>query len=424
MKLIHTFIFLAIAALSFQSCTHDLCEREVTYIQSTPIWKSVDEIRGIIQTEAPRSLKKPGKIYFYNNYIFINELREGVHIINNENPENPVKEGFISIPGNVDIAIKGQILYADTYIDLVAIDISDLQNAQLAGRTELVFPSFAVDEQDRYLVDYEMEEITEIVDCETFAGFRRWNNVIFANAETIDVAFDANFSGSAGAASVGIGGSLARFTIADDYLYTIDESQMHVFHLGMPEQPSLNNSIPIGWAIETIFPYQDKLFIGSRAGMFIFDRSTPELPALLSEFNHANACDPVFVKDQYAYVTLRSGNACEGFTNQLELIDITDITNPKLEKTFPMDNPHGLSIRDNDLFLCEGTYGLKVFDIEEPQKLDKNLLEKVKDIHAVDVIAIPGNAKVLLVVGADGFYQYDFEDSSNLKLLSSILIEK
>ena len=424
MKAINFFSILIILVLGFQSCTHDRCERETTFIRSIPIWKTTDEIRASIQLEEPRALKNPGKIYFYNNYIFVNEQREGVHFINNTNPENPIKEGFIAIPGNVDIAIKDKILYADTYIDLVAIDISDLNNVQLRERKTEVFPHFGMDELGRVLVDYEFEEVTEVVDCETFGGFVFWEDLAFENSSTLDVAFSADFNGSVGAVNAGVGGSLARFTIADDYLYTIDWSDMHVFNLTIPEQPSLSNTVAVGWNIETIFPYEDKLFIGASSGMFIFDRSVPDLPTYLAEFTHANACDPVFVKDNYAYVTLRSGNTCNGFSNQLDLIDISNVTRPQLEKSFPMDNPHGLSIKDNDLFICEGEHGLKVFDIEVPEKLDKHLLDKVKNIHAVDAIVVPTNKKVLLVIGNDGFYQYDFENSKKLKLLSSIPVER
>ena len=65
----------------------------------------------------------PGKIYFKEGYIFINEELKGIHVIDNRNPENPQNIGFIEIPGNVDIAIKNNTLYADSYIDLGAIDI-------------------------------------------------------------------------------------------------------------------------------------------------------------------------------------------------------------------------------------------------------------------------------------------------------------
>lgn len=84
-----------------------------------------------------------------------------------------------------------------------------------------------------------------------------------------------------------------------------------------------------------------------------------------------------------------------------------------------MDNPHGLSIAGNTLFLCEGDYGLKVFDVEDHMDIDE--LEHYKDFSTYDVIALPN--KVLLVIGSDGFYQYDYSDVNNLKQLSKITVQ-
>ncbi len=122
-------------------------------------------------------------------------------------------------------------------------------------------------------------------------------------------------------------------------------------------------------------------------------------------------------------MTLRDGTFCEGFNNQLDVIDITDLTNPFLVKTYPMDNPHGLSIRNNTLYLCEGEHGLKVFDIENVERIANNKLDHVKDFDAYDVIAIP-NKEVVMVIGKDGFYQFDTSDDSKLEEISVINVTR
>jgi hypothetical protein len=125
--------------------------------------------------------------------------------------------------------------------------------------------------------------------------------------------------------------------------------------------------------------------------------------------------------DHYAYVTLRSGTACQGFTNQLEVIDISDLRTPSLVKVYPMQNPHGLGIDNGTLFICEGEYGLKVFDAKNVTTIDQGLLAHFKDKDAYDVIPL-GN--ILVVIGKDGLYQYDYSDPKNLKLLSVIPVVK
>jgi len=429
MKTKHIFLtFSVLLALGLQSCLKDNCDRTVSYISVEPVYKTVDEIRnGTVVNEAPRELANPGQFYYYNDHIFINEKKEGIHVIDNTDPSNPVNIAFLAIPGNENMAIKDGMLYANTYIDLLAID---LQTFQTKGRVNNAFPPYWEDLNNNViLVDYVEVPKTEVLDCSTFEtlinnGGRYYS--VDAALENSSL-FDSNSlnptvspSGGSGA---GVGGSMARFTIMGNYLYAIDNWTMDLFDLGQPDQPSLAGTVDIGWGIETIFPYEDKLFIGSNSGMFIYDNSNPTNPVQLAVFAHVNACDPVFVKDNYAYVTLRSGNACQGFNNQLDLIDITEITNPVLVKSFPMDNPHGLTIKDNDLILCEGDFGIKSFDITDPETLNEHLLDQVEGILAFDAISVPGNKDIVLVIGGDGFYQYDFSDPSNLVLLSKISVK-
>jgi len=418
---------LSICILSFQSCLKDKCEREITYTKYTPIYKSLGEIQIPINMEMARQLEQPGKIYFYSEYIFINELKEGIHIIDNSVPEAPVNIGFIPIPGNVDIAIRDGILFADNYMDLLAIDISNITAPFLAKRLESTFSKFYLDPENGYLTGYQTEVVTEMFDCETVDrpygpyGYEQWDDG-FLNSDVRPTGSGGPVStGGVDVSNTGLGGSLARFSLYDDYLYAIDDSDLYIYDISTVADPVNETSYPVGWNIETLYAFGDKLFIGGQNGMTILDASDPSAPQHLSQFWHWTACDPVFVKDNYAYVTLRTGTNCNGSQiNQLDLVNISDILNPYSAKTFEMDNPHGLSIKDNNLFLCEGDFGLKVFDIENPLTLDQHLISQFTDIAATDVIVLPGNRNILLVIGSEGFYQYDFDDPTDLKTLSVI----
>lgn len=409
---------IALLSLSFffSACLKDKCEREVTYLKATPVYYNLEEIRNSIELEASKTLKVPGKIYYYNNYLFINEQKEGVHIFDNNDPQNPVNLGFLKIPGNVDIAVRQGILYADSYIDLVAIDIRDISNPAVLHRVEATFPQYGIT-QEGLLIDYIYEEVTEMRDCD-IDGIGIFNEQIdLATAESTGV---LNSSGGNGT-----GGSLARFALYDNYLYTIDYSNLHVFDISQLNQPTEVNEVVVGWDIETIFSYTDKLFIGSTTGMIIMNAANPTAPEYLSSYDHFLGCDPVFVKEPYAYVTLRSGNQfCADNGNQLDLVNITDMSSIYLEKSFGMDNPHGLSIKDNTLFICEGDFGLKAFDIEKPLELDQHQLAHLKNIQSFDIISLPGTNGQILVIGTDGFYQYDVRDIENPVLLSHIPVEK
>ena len=128
-------MILAIAASVtwLSGCVKDNCEREWTYVESTPVWVPPTNFRTDVESEAPRTLERPGKIYFYNDFIFINEQRQGIHGVDNSVPKNPQRGSFIPIEGNVDIAIRGNILYADHFVDLLAIDITDPLDVNLTN---------------------------------------------------------------------------------------------------------------------------------------------------------------------------------------------------------------------------------------------------------------------------------------------------
>lgn len=151
--------------------------------------------------------------------------------------------------------------------------------------------------------------------------------------------------------------------------------------------------------------------------MHILDVTTPSNPVKVSTYEHVRVCDPVVVQDDLAYVTLRSGTQCEGFTNQLEVINIEDLTSPQLLEVYPMTNPHGLGIDEQMLFICDGDDGLKVYDASDITRIDERQLAHYAGINAHDVI--PFN-NVLIMIGKDGIYQYDYSNPQDVKFLSKI----
>ena len=217
----------------------------------------------------------------------------------------------------------------------------------------------------------------------------------------------------------GTGGSLARFVIGDNYLYTLDNNSLRVFDISEPDNPVPGAKISVGTGIETLFPYQDKLFIGSRSGMLIYDNQKPSQPTFLSRYAHVESCDPVVVQGDYAYVTLRDGNFCRGGANLLDVVDIRNPQNPVVIQSIPMRHPHGLGVDGKDLFVSEGTHGLKVFNLKDPRNPVQT--QFITGVKTYDVIPLSQD-KVLLVTGQDGLYQYDYRDSTQLKLLSKIPI--
>ena len=426
-RILFSVIAFAAVALLFQSCARDKCETTRTYTQFTPVYMSVEDFRdpGVIQSTSPQEIKNPGKIYIRENLIFINEYLKGVHVIDNSDPRNPRKVSFIEIPGNVDIAVLGNLLYADSHMDLLTINITDLQNATLESRNTDVFPQVRtingvqVDPGQGLVVDFVEETITETVlgDC---GGGARWNNRGgFRNDGFAQTTGGGNAAGGGGNGknpmSPGIGGSMARFTLYSTNLYAVTENDLIVFSLTDPGNPSQGTTTNVGWGIETIFPYNDRLFIGSQRGMYVYDLQNPSNPSYISMFEHGTSCDPVVVEDDHAFVTLRGGTPCGGFTNQLDVVSISNIWSPRLVRTYPMTHPMGLGIDDGTLFICDDGDGLKVYDASNPG--DLQMIGHEEGMDTYDVIPLQGS---LMMIGSDGFFQYDYSDPNNMVLLSTI----
>ncbi len=409
------------------SC-QDECTGTYTYKVFEPVYLSRTDLVQAIGVQPAKPLRNTGKIYAIDQYILVNEQHEGIHVIDNQNPQAPQNIGFISIPGNVDMAVRNKVLYADAATDLLVLDFSNPAAVKLVKHLENVFePHHAfngngtwvnVDNSKGLVIDYKERVITETRRCDEVpvnGGGGSW----FANDGRAQNASKSNSGGS-----TGTGGSMARFTIVDNYLYTVGTSSLNIFNLSSPTNPQPGQALSVGSGIETIFPYQDKLFIGSNAGMFIYSLANPAQPAYLGGYSHLRACDPVVVEGNYAYVTLRtnpSGRCGPTNANQLDVVDISNPAAPRVHKTYPMQNPHGLGIANGTLFICEGNYGLKVFNAANPDKISENQLSHLKDLHAFDVIPLGQN---LLVIGEDGFRQYDYSDPSKLKFLSQIPVVK
>jgi hypothetical protein len=417
MKRFQTFALLLVTGSFLSGCLKDKCTQ--TYTLLRPVYKTKQEVWSEIKSKPAKNIVNPGKITLFGTTIFLNEIDKGIHVIDNTNPSKPLTIGFIEVPGNIDLAVKGNRLYADLYNDLVTLDISNPKNVRVLSIKEKVFPhrsfqgGFAAD-TNRIIVDWIKKDTTVTVSCSS------QQSNFWVDINTLaSTGSSSSFSSGAGAVTLGINGSMSRFALKDEYMYAVSHTHLKVFGLQNPDQPQQLNTVQIGWGIETIYPFKDRLFIGSNTGMFIYSVQNPAAPQLAGSFAHAFACDPVIGDDSYAYVTLRSGTNCRVTTNQLDVLDITSLQAPVLLKTYPMTNPHGLSKDGNLLFVCDGTDGLRVYNASNPSGLI--LVKHFKGFEAYDVIAWNNNA---LVVTKTALLQFDYSNQSNISQRSSISIQR
>lgn len=420
---VKTSVLFLILATALSGCMDRTVER-ITYTANVPVYMPFSEFRSSFRKSDTVEIKQPGKIYFKDGYLFVNEYGKGIHVIDNSDPTRPEKIAFYEIMGNVDMAIKGNILYADSYIDLVAIDISDINNPEEVGRLEGIFPEVVpegdpwysyimVDKSRGVIIDWEVKKVTE----EHKVNDPYPESWIYRDVFTF---MSNNYAGANWSAGAGTGGSMARFMLNGEFLYLIAHPWMlKTVDTKNSVNMSIADSISVPRNMETLFKVEDNLFIGTTTGMLIFDVSTASQPRQISSYDHITACDPVVVAGQYAYVTLRTGTRCANGQNLLEVIDISSITHPFLVKSYPMFNPHGLGVDGNLLFLCDGAAGLKIYDKSDPLTIINNQVAHYPDFDTFDVIPMNG---ILMLIGENGIYQYSYADPEYIVPISHITI--
>jgi len=335
---------------------------------ATPELMSKAAFRNSVKVSAPKAITTVGKIYAFEDYIFVGDVGSGIHVIDNSDPKSPNTVSFIEIFGNEDISIKDDFLYADSATDLVVFDISDLNNISVVERLEDVF--------NVYNYDYPIEA----------------NAIDFGDYDVEETI-------------------IVGWTLSIERRKKMDENDIDI--TGVLSNASAESSIGTG---ETMFQADGYLYLGSTRGMYIYSLLNPASPEFVSEFVHWEGCDPVVVDGDYAYLTLRGGNLCGQLESVLEVIDIKDKSNPSLVNRYTLDNPYGLGVKGNQLYVCDGTAGLKIFKRETPK--DLKMVTRLENVQAKDVIPLENK---LLMIGGNTLYQYAYKEN-NVELISSYLL--
>jgi hypothetical protein len=414
-------VLVASAALVLvYSCNSDISTAQLTYLKATAIYGDLDVLRDINLNEEVRSINDPGKVYVSDNLLLIGEEGEGIHVYDNTNPENPSPLSFINIPSNKEFFVKDNFIYAESLYDMLKIDISDKTNPILRSRVENAFVQDFTNDKGEVLIDFEFEVVTEEIE----EGTDMWNQINNEGQAYFDFqrrlipssAVPTSFAGSSNSST----GTVNRIAHADNHVYVISNSYLTVF--------SDNQNLEFiqtewaGVAMETIYPQDKLLFIGTRNSVEIFDIEIPSTPVRKASFDHVDSCDPVLPDGDIAYVTLRTNDTgCPGDINALLVLDISPEFNITQLQEIPMASPFGMTKIGDLLYVGEGENGLKIFDASNRSRL--SILSSDRDVQAYDVIAHPTRSDVILIAGPNGFAQYSVnETNQDLSLLSIIQI--
>jgi hypothetical protein len=108
-----------------------------------PVYMAYDDLRQAFKVEGPREITNAGKTISIGSILLISETNIGIHVQDNTDTGNRKPLYFINLPGNLDLSAKGSTLYADSFIDVVLIQISEKEAPVLLSRKKDVFNWYA-----------------------------------------------------------------------------------------------------------------------------------------------------------------------------------------------------------------------------------------------------------------------------------------
>jgi hypothetical protein len=406
MKKAMLFTALVCSVISFNACVKSEIRKKM--ILAVPQFMERNEFYNSLKMQAAQEVAAPGKFILYNNYMLLQDIYRGIHIVDVSNIASPKKIGFIPAGNAHDFAMKDNYLYLDCNSDLVTLNLSDINNIKVAQIQANVFNNFGNPNSNGNNQIFTGYKYVDTVIIEDVAQNYYYNKVGIFNTMEVASGTVMNMASSSGGSTTSVGGSMARFCIVGNYMYTVDASKLITFNIQNGAQPSTGSTSNLGWQIETVYPMKDKLFIGSASGMFIYSIANPATPQAQGTFTHATVCDPVIADDNYAYVTLRNGTQCRGFINQLDIVNISDVNNPTLVKSYNLTNPHGLSKKDNTLYICDGKDGLRLMNVS-----DVHAATTTKTIAMAETFDVIASGDKAFVSAKDGIHLMDISSTTN-----------
>ena len=428
MKRLTPLLYILMIAFSFSFSGCELMNgtemADVAYFK--PIFATVEELTMDISIDPPLDYTQSGKVITYGDYVFVNSPNKGIHIVDNTDPSNPINKLFISLAGNIDMAIVEDHLYADMFSALVVLDISNIDEPILLEdyTVEDVFyfdqywnyPSLEELEAYEYdRVGYENTDMSQgiVLDWEIEIREEEVENYDMYYEGVAVMDSDDKSTEDGGSGQVSTAGSMTRFLPIDQFLYTISFNELVLFELTSSHQPLRWGKLDTETWAETLFRLNDILYVGSTNGMLMYDITDAGNPSYINRIEHFRSCDPVVADEAYAYVTLRGGTNCWTDLNELQIIDIQDSQNLSVVGRHILYNPHGLAVIGDHLIVCDGTAGVKVVDIAD--RTAPKILGTYPIDFAYDVIVSYPTA---LVVGEQVMYQYDISNLPELVKIS------
>jgi hypothetical protein len=170
-----------LAGLFFVACTLASCtEKEplgFSGLGKRPVYLPESQLSDI-RNLPPQPVQQSGSIFLLDTLFFMVEFKRGIHVYRIGDSAEVRELTFFNIPAITEFSISGDRLYADSWRDLLTIDISNLYQIRLLDRQvrviePLLFPPQyngffeCVDETKGAVIGWEDADLDNAL-CRTF----------------------------------------------------------------------------------------------------------------------------------------------------------------------------------------------------------------------------------------------------------------
>jgi hypothetical protein len=415
------FALLLFAVITFSGCFDKNCVDQVAVKVAIPTF--LDEIdwqtnprmvpaRPFVHISRPKSVGK---------YLLFNELLEGIHIVDNTNPKDPRKVGFIEIPGNLDFDTDGQYLFADSYTDLLTFDVLNLLQPVFLRRTHNIFSNSVLDFKGRKIAYYHIKDSVVDFRCAGISRSYQDNDGSYIMELGFAKSFYFNQTGFRYTGEpVGSGGPRSRILLCDNSLFTCDNNTL------IKERVLSGGGLGFG----EIYPFEyraEKLQkLGDYFGYTSFHGTS---------FAKLNGSSSLAFSDHFfkfkspaafegAGDTLWYGHFTQPFANvfnTIEMYKMYGIQAPLRFSAFQTQKVSNIVKMDQYLIVCHGEEGFSIYDIHYPEGNRPRFVTLVSELSA-EMASVVG-INTFLILGSKGVYQYQIGQSEALSYLSHLPLQ-
>jgi len=217
--------------------------------------------------------------------------------------------------------------------------------------------------------------------------------------------------------------------IHNQYMYQLWQNpasgkrrRLRVYNIQNAANPILIQDINASYSdnVKSLFIYDEHLYLRSDYSATSYSLAIPESPERVGSNGFMSSCTPILFYKTYMFASAAKNPECGYNSSSLDLIDISNKSRPNMVKSYSFEDPRGMAIKDQLMYLCDGVKGLLILDISNP--LNIQVLRTLDSIKNTFEAKIEGNT--LFLNGSEAVYQYDCSDPLNLVLISKIEIEQ